>query len=248
MLACACVTFHCVEVSAQVADQPYADMLAPRLQSATRNPPRFQKFDRPAPTELAALETFTLASGVGKTGFNSTNNRKKKSKSKLKSLAYAQVLGAYVTDAVVFGAPGAPPVQIGPIRKKPKAHGEPDDPYAPLGIHVGSFNLFPAVELIGGYDSNPGHEPGGPAAALFTVAPELRAQSNWSRHELKVDLKRIVTGGGDVASTILSYAADSGATFMVMGGYGHSRLREFILGGATRGILSAMTVPTLMSH
>jgi len=189
MLACACVTFHCVEVSAQVADQPYADMLAPRLQSATRNPPRFQKFDRPAPTELAALETFTLASGVGKTGFNSTNNRKKKSKSKLKSLAYAQVLGAYVTDAVVFGAPGAPPVQIGPIRKKPKAHGEPDDPYAPLGIHVGSFNLFPAVELIGGYDSNPGHEPGGPAAALFTVAPELRAQSNWSRHEVKVDLR-----------------------------------------------------------
>jgi nucleotide-binding universal stress UspA family protein len=69
-----------------------------------------------------------------------------------------------------------------------------------------------------------------------------------ARHELKVDLKRIVTGGGDVASTILSYAADSGATFMVMGGYGHSRLREFILGGATRGILSAMTVPTLMSH
>jgi nucleotide-binding universal stress UspA family protein len=69
-----------------------------------------------------------------------------------------------------------------------------------------------------------------------------------ARHELKIDLKRIVTGGTDVASTILSYAADAGADFIVMGGYGHSRLREFILGGATRGILSAMTVPTLMSH
>jgi nucleotide-binding universal stress UspA family protein len=69
-----------------------------------------------------------------------------------------------------------------------------------------------------------------------------------ARHELKVDLKRIVSGGTDVASTILSYAADSAADFIVMGGYGHSRLREFILGGATRGILSAMTVPTLMSH
>jgi nucleotide-binding universal stress UspA family protein len=33
-----------------------------------------------------------------------------------------------------------------------------------------------------------------------------------------------------------------------MGGYGHSRLRDFVLGGATRGILEAMTVPTLMSH
>jgi nucleotide-binding universal stress UspA family protein len=69
-----------------------------------------------------------------------------------------------------------------------------------------------------------------------------------ARHELKVDLKRIVTGDTDVASTILSHAADVAADFMVMGGYGHSRLREFILGGVTRGILSSMTVPTLMSH
>jgi nucleotide-binding universal stress UspA family protein len=51
-----------------------------------------------------------------------------------------------------------------------------------------------------------------------------------------------------VASTILSHAADTSADFIVMGGYGHSRLREFVLGGATRGILSAMTVPVLMSH
>jgi nucleotide-binding universal stress UspA family protein len=35
---------------------------------------------------------------------------------------------------------------------------------------------------------------------------------------------------------------------LVMGGYGHSRLREFVFGGATRGILSAMTVPVFMSH
>jgi len=46
----------------------------------------------------------------------------------------------------------------------------------------------------------------------------------------------------------LSDAADRDADFIVMGGYGHSRLREFVLGGATRGILSSMTVPTLMSH
>ena len=51
-----------------------------------------------------------------------------------------------------------------------------------------------------------------------------------------------------MASTILSHAADSAADFIVMGGYGHSRLREFIWGGATRGILGAMTVPVLMSH
>jgi hypothetical protein len=66
-----------------------------------------------------------------------------------------------------------------------------------------------------------------------------------ARHlDLNVCLKRVVTGGTDVANTILSYAAD----VFVMGGYGHSRLREFILGGATRGVLSSMTIPAFMSH
>ena len=69
-----------------------------------------------------------------------------------------------------------------------------------------------------------------------------------ARHGLKVEVKRIVATESDVASTILSHAADTSADFIVMGGYGHSRLREFVLGGATRGILSAMTVPVLMSH
>jgi nucleotide-binding universal stress UspA family protein len=69
-----------------------------------------------------------------------------------------------------------------------------------------------------------------------------------ARHKLKVDLKRIVAPDTDVPNTILSHAADSSTDLIVMGGYGHSRLREFVLGGATRGILGSMTVPTLMSH
>jgi len=69
-----------------------------------------------------------------------------------------------------------------------------------------------------------------------------------SRHGIATEIKRIATGGGDVPQTILSHAADTGAQFMVLGGYGHSRLREFILGGVTRGILAAMTAPVLMSH
>jgi nucleotide-binding universal stress UspA family protein len=69
-----------------------------------------------------------------------------------------------------------------------------------------------------------------------------------ARHELKVDVKRIAGGDIDVADALLSHVADSGADFMVMGGYGHSRLREFVLGGVTYNILRAMTVPVLMSH
>jgi nucleotide-binding universal stress UspA family protein len=69
-----------------------------------------------------------------------------------------------------------------------------------------------------------------------------------ARHDLNVDVKRLVAADVDVSNIILSYAADCAADFIVMGGYGHSRLREFVLGGATRGILQSMTVPVLMAH
>lgn len=69
-----------------------------------------------------------------------------------------------------------------------------------------------------------------------------------ARHGLNVELRNIAAGEVDVPNIILSDAADHDTDLIVMGGYGHSRLREFVLGGATRGILSSMTVPTLMSH
>jgi nucleotide-binding universal stress UspA family protein len=69
-----------------------------------------------------------------------------------------------------------------------------------------------------------------------------------ARHGVKVEVKRLVAGDTDVPNLLLSHAADSAADLMVMGGYGHSRLREFILGGTTRAILQSMTLPVLMSH
>jgi nucleotide-binding universal stress UspA family protein len=69
-----------------------------------------------------------------------------------------------------------------------------------------------------------------------------------ARHGIKVDVKRIVAPSVFPESVLLSQAADSSADIMVMGGYGHSRWREFVLGGVTRNILSRMTIPTLMSH
>ena len=79
-------------------------------------------------------------------------------------------------------------------------------------------------------------------------APGVDLAKHLARHGLQVTLKRITSPEIDVASTILSYAADSSADMIVMGGYGHSRLREFVLGGVTRSILETMTVPALMSH
>jgi len=69
-----------------------------------------------------------------------------------------------------------------------------------------------------------------------------------ARHGLNVEVRRTVLGDIDVADVLLSHAADSGCDFIVMGGYGHSRLREFVLGGVTRSIFRSMTAPVLMSH
>jgi nucleotide-binding universal stress UspA family protein len=58
------------------------------------------------------------------------------------------------------------------------------------------------------------------------------------------------TRGSDQAAglELLNQVTDCGATLLVMGGYGHRRLREFVFGGATRDVLRHMTVPVLMSH
>jgi nucleotide-binding universal stress UspA family protein len=69
-----------------------------------------------------------------------------------------------------------------------------------------------------------------------------------ARHKIKVDLKSLVAPDSEVANVILSQTADSEADLIVMGGYGHSRFREFVLGGVTRGILGSMTAPVLMAH
>jgi nucleotide-binding universal stress UspA family protein len=69
-----------------------------------------------------------------------------------------------------------------------------------------------------------------------------------ARRGLTARTERLTADRGDIQPTILSIAADDGLDLLVMGGYGHSRFQERILGGVTRGMLQAMTVPTLMAH
>ena len=69
-----------------------------------------------------------------------------------------------------------------------------------------------------------------------------------ARHGVKVTVAHQSGARFDVGSQILSRAADSGADLIVMGAYGHARVRELVLGGVTRTMLEAMTVPVLMSH
>jgi nucleotide-binding universal stress UspA family protein len=93
------------------------------------------------------------------------------------------------------------------------------------------------------------------AIELVTVLRDIKNKGlhydiarHLARYQLKVEVENIIATDLDVPNAILSHVADTSADFIVMGGYGRSRMREFILGGATRGMLATMTVPTLMSH
>lgn len=69
-----------------------------------------------------------------------------------------------------------------------------------------------------------------------------------ARHGVNAHVESTVSGGIEIADVLLSRAADLGADLLVMGAYGHSRVRELVLGGVTRTILKSMTLPVLMAH
>jgi nucleotide-binding universal stress UspA family protein len=69
-----------------------------------------------------------------------------------------------------------------------------------------------------------------------------------ARHGVAAEAASTVGLDIGVGDLLLSRAADLGADLIVMGAYGHSRVREMVLGGATRHMLQHMTVPVLMSH
>jgi nucleotide-binding universal stress UspA family protein len=68
-----------------------------------------------------------------------------------------------------------------------------------------------------------------------------------ARHGVKVDVQQQHTDT-DIGNALLSLAADNNNDLVVMGGYGHTRLREVLLGGVTLTVLKTMTVPVLMAH
>jgi nucleotide-binding universal stress UspA family protein len=68
-----------------------------------------------------------------------------------------------------------------------------------------------------------------------------------ARHGVNADAHHTVSAGVPIGEVLLSSVADHDADCLVMGAYGHTRLREWVLGGATRSVLESMTVPTLLS-
>jgi len=81
-----------------------------------------------------------------------------------------------------------------------------------------------------------GEEPGADLAAML------------ARHRVPVTVDALPSAGQSVAGRLLSHAAECGANLIVMGGYGHWRLRETLFGGVTRDMIRQSEVPLLLAH
>ena len=78
--------------------------------------------------------------------------------------------------------------------------------------------------------------------------PGADIATHLSRHGITAEVSEVESGGASAGEIILTRAREEGAELLVMGGYGHSRLREMMLGGTTRHVLEQMTIPALFSH
>jgi hypothetical protein len=186
------------------------------LRTDPRAPGRFRRTrsggDSTGPTRIGQVQVYgnPPASGAGGTGFDSTNAQKRKARA-----AIRQKPGVSLPLPPPPGVVPDPPVTMVPTRPAPQPERRgaavlppqistlvsplvtptlrkvriEEDPFAPTGIRAGAFTFFPAIELNGGYDTNPAHVPGGKGSWLFIVAPELRVRSDWERHQLNADIK-----------------------------------------------------------
>lgn len=78
--------------------------------------------------------------------------------------------------------------------------------------------------------------------------PELDVIAYLKHEDVAATAKTLAVSEADAGAAILKAAAESGADLIVMGAFGRSRFKEWILGGATRHVLENMTVPVFMAH
>ena len=177
--------------------------------------------DTPAPSRIGNIPTYGLsaASGASDSGYDSLNRQRKKPKyypgqAKPKPSPGPGTPAPAVSNAAVnsngrvrlsippsdtANKPPIPPAMAGTVVGQPprKRLRLDDDPFGPVGDYAGSFLIKSAVELSGGYDTNPGRTFVPKGSPLYVVAPEFLAVSDWNRHALVADLRGSFTGYGN---------------------------------------------------
>ncbi|MBY0381679.1 MAG: outer membrane beta-barrel protein [Xanthobacteraceae bacterium] len=179
--------------------------------------------DTRAQTDLPSLrQTVSIdspaASGAGDTGYDSLNRTRKRPK---------PYPGTPKPAFVGPGNPANPPPLVPPRVTPPvspsfngTADGQPprrrlrtdEDPFGQVGNYVGGFLVKEAVEVSGGYDTNPARFQQPRGSSFYLVAPELQATSDWTRHALNVDLRGTYTGYGKSFPPNTDDCASSGCT------------------------------------
>ena len=181
--------------------------------------------DQPAPSRIGQIPTYGLpaASGAKDSGYDSLNRKRKPPKfypAQLRpkpppgpgtpppsppQLNAAGQLRLSVPPSETANKTPLPPAMAGAVTGQPprKRLKLDDDPFGAVGDYAGSFLIKSAVEVSGGYDTNPGRtfEPHGLPA--YVIAPEFLAVSDWERHALVADLRGSFNGyGGNLPITI----------------------------------------------
>lgn len=83
---------------------------------------------------------------------------------------------------------------------------------------------------------------------LSKAAPLADVVRHLARHDIVADTIEIPADGANAGLVLQSYCERSGSDLLIMGAYGHSRVREFVLGGATRSVLEDPKLPIFLSH
>ena len=169
--------------------------------------------DTPAPSRIGQIPRYGLpaASGASDWGYDSLNRKRKKPKyypgqARPKSpvgpgsapppIALNTRIRLSVPPSESANKAPLPPAMAGTVAGQPlrKRLGIDNDPFGAVGDYAGSFLIKSAVELRGGYDTNPGRTVVPRGSPLYVVAPEFLAVSDWERHALVADLRGSYTG------------------------------------------------------
>ncbi|MDP1865768.1 MAG: outer membrane beta-barrel protein [Bradyrhizobium sp.] len=184
--------------------------------SDAANDARLRDKDVPAKSRIGAIPTYGLpaASGASASGYDSLNRTKKKtkyypgqarpkpppgpgSKPPQPLPANGRVRLSIPPSDTANKTPIAPAmagtVAGQPPRKRLKVD---DDPFGAIGDYAGSFLIKSAVELRGGFDTNPRRTVAPKGSPFYVVAPEFLAVSDWQRHAVVADLRGSFTGYG----------------------------------------------------
>jgi hypothetical protein len=155
---------------------------------------------KPQAASPTALAPSPSASAIGDARLQQNQNRTRHGAPVPDAVAAAGPVATALAAAATAGATAPDPALALPrtLIRRPVVD---DKPFDPLGIDAGSFRLRPAIELTGGYDTNPARTYiGGGASNFGIVAPELQVNSNWSRHELTANLRGSYTAYGALPS------------------------------------------------